>query len=180
MSDDLTPAEQARAARWAAQALYERAPTSFQASRYALREIADHLDPPAPPETVKSLREQVDTEHAAWLSAENALHEANGSVESLRAELADTRTDLHKANAEIYRLRAAIPVAEAARGRCRKPQVFVVGDNRTDALNRVLDAEGDEWYRDGSVWKEPKYPHGVAWEWRELLEDFGPLIEVMP
>jgi len=49
-----------------------------------LHNHADDLDQLV---TVESLRaERVDAEHAAWLSAENALHEANGSVESLRAE----------------------------------------------------------------------------------------------
>jgi len=86
MSDDLTPAEQARAARWAKEWLTDAGFDVSETARDAMSALSCHADKLDPPETVESLREQVDAEHAAWLSAENALHEANGSVESLRAE----------------------------------------------------------------------------------------------
>jgi len=185
MSDDPSPAEQARAHRLSSAWLGSVAPaTGFESdavgySRHRLLRQADILDPP---ETVKSLREQVDTEHAAWLSAENALHEANGSVESLRAEMADTRTDLHKANAEIYRLRAAIPVAEAAWGRSnkRQPRVWQKDDPEPPQIVGVLDVEGVQWIRVPSTgrWN----PLVALWNsrlWHELLDDYGPLTEML-
>jgi len=57
-----------------------------QAAARELRRYADTLCPPGPPETVESLREAVDAEHAAWLSAENAVAEANAELVKVRAE----------------------------------------------------------------------------------------------
>jgi len=90
MSDDLSPVEQARAARWID----------------ALMAYAGKLDPPelAPAqlhredqpetgrgissvfETVESLREALLGEHDAWLSAENALHGMTAERDLLRDE----------------------------------------------------------------------------------------------
>ena len=102
MSDDLSPAEQARAARWAADWLTSEAYVGGTAI-VELREYADTLDPP---ETVESLREQVDAEHAAWLSAENALHEANETVESLQDDCEELAVRLGFERAETARLRS--------------------------------------------------------------------------
>jgi chromosome segregation ATPase len=88
MSDDLSPAEQARAHRLSAQALYERNPNAFEASRYALREIADHLDPPEPPETVESLRAERDAEHDAWERTEDALRQCRDERDEARSDAA--------------------------------------------------------------------------------------------
>lgn len=123
MSDVLPPAEQARAHRLSAQALYERNPTSFQASRYALREIADHLDPPEPPETVESLRAERDT---ALTNARTWEELADGWREQFRLVCDESEDHKKQADEATARLRdvlaadAAHAHAEAARGRCAR------------------------------------------------------------
>jgi len=130
---DLAPAEQARAARWAARWL-DQAYTDrgHEIAADHLRDCADVIERS---ETMESLREQVDAEHAAWLSAENAVHEANETVESLRAERDDLRAGVAEAQdwanrmtadrdqfiAELARLRATRTAAEDVWGcMCRK------------------------------------------------------------
>ncbi len=138
MSDVLSPAEQARAHRLSAQALYERNPTGFQASRYALCEIADHLDPPTPPETVESLRAERDAALAelAQRPSEGAVRILRASIEAIRDErdsarqmCREARGERDRANAAVRNLikerndeeaRADAANAEAARGRCAR------------------------------------------------------------
>jgi len=130
MSDVLSPVEQARAARWAADWLGSVDPaTSFEADAvgYSRHRLLQHAETIDPPETVESLRAERDEAlaemeevGAAWRQEQIMHQKAWATIRNLQAELADTRTDLHKANAEIYRLRAAIPVAEAAWGRCQR------------------------------------------------------------
>jgi len=208
VSDDLSPAEQARAARWAADWLSDAGFDVSETARDAMSALgchADDMDPPVlsvreaadelvqhigrmldrwadmgsdhaarnrelwtplhrkadvladaleaddeldPPETVESLRAERDSARQDADGWETSAHEIQdhcdaaladvthwreqfrlvcdesadrkGQVEAVTVELADTRTDLHKANAEVYRLRAAIPVADAAWGRCQR------------------------------------------------------------
>jgi len=175
MSDDLTPAEQARAHRLSAQALFERNPTSFHASRYALLEIADHLDPPTPPETVESLRAERDNaqaNEAYWREQFRLVcdesEDRKGQVEAVTAERDEARREalrakerfdeeqeelvqaldkLSAANYTIARLRSTQVEAEAAweRGK-RKPTMWYEGDPEPEGgVQQVRDCDGDPW-----------------------------------
>jgi len=118
MSDVLSPAEQARAHRLSAQALYERNPNAFGASRYALREIADHLDPPAPPETVESLRAEQDRVVAQFEMVLVERNKARKDVEYWREQFRLVCDESEDRKSEIARLRTTNTQCEAARGRC--------------------------------------------------------------
>jgi len=186
MSDDLTPAEQARAHRLSAQALYERYPNAFGASRYALGEIADHLDPPAPPETVESLRAERDsarnklaqTECAItdYLAALNDMQDERDNAIYWRDHNAD---EADTARAELDRLRATHTEAEAAWERCkRQPRVWQRGDSVPDVATRVRDKQGDVWNWRGGGWTCRRDSVVGAADWETVLI-FSPLTEVL-
>lgn len=114
MTDDLSPVEQARAARWAADWLvregWAKPYAAATGAVSALLERADQLDPP---ESVESLRAERD---AARVGAKGWEHRA---VEFRRYWLG-VRQELDAANDTIARLRATHTQAEAAWGRCQR------------------------------------------------------------
>jgi len=187
MSDVLSPAEQARAARWAAQALYERAPTSFQASRYALREIADHLDPPEPPETVESLRAERDSARQDADGWETSAHEIQDHCDAALADVTHWREqyrlvcdESEDRNTEIARLRSTHTEAEAAWERSkRQPRLWHKGDAEPVGVNQVVDGEAGVWSRDADgEWTSPSAWVGV-YRWDNVIGSWGPLTEVL-
>jgi len=185
MSDVLSPAEQARAHRLSAKALYERNPNAFEASRYALGEIADHLDPPEPPESVESLRAERDKALAelAQRPSEGAVRVLRASIEAIRDERDEAQEKLAQAEC-VIRDQQAAHEAEAAGERCkRQPRVWGEGDSAPESYIRVRDKHGQVWvwqnYRPdhGSVWRTSDGHLIGAWDW--LCEHQGPLIEVL-
>jgi len=178
MITDLTPAEQARALRLAAAWLHvtDCLPAdvdSFLRAVHALRCEADRLEPP---ETMESLRAERDELRADIAHAENA-------ADALRAER-------DEANAALARSRATHDEAEAAWGRAQqKPQVWCAGDHEppmTTPLLPLLDKHGRRWSRwYANCWcchnehGKQLPPHPGLLRWRELLNDFGPLTEVL-
>jgi len=144
------------------------------------------------------MREAVDAEHAAWLSAENALHEANETVESLRAERDEALAEMEEVGAvwrqeqimhqkawatirnlqaEVARLRDTHVEAEAARGRCKPDRVWHRNDPEPDGVNRVTDIDGDEWGKANGKWRHPHA--GPSRAWANLIVAYGPLTEVI-
>jgi len=106
MSDDLSPAEQARAARWAAGWLLRHPDYGTVSVLGLLDRHAEAIDPP---ETVESLRAERDT---AMIDAKEAL--------KFRRFWLKACADLDAASDTIARLRATHTEAEAARGRCAR------------------------------------------------------------
>jgi len=174
MITNLTLAEQARALRLAADWLHvsdclPEDVDSLLRAVHALRTEADRLEPP---ETMESLR--ADVAHA-----ENA-------ADALRAEL-------YEANTALARSRATHDEAEAAWGRAQqKPQVWCAGDHEPPMttpllpLLPLLDKHGRRWSRwYANCWcchnehGKQLPPHPGLLRWRELLNDFGPLTEVL-
>lgn len=91
-----------------------------QAAARELRRYADTLCPPDPPEAVESLREAVDAEHAAWLSAENAVAEANAELVKVRAERDGARVSAGRYLAALQESEElAAELSEAAHARWR-------------------------------------------------------------
>jgi len=112
MPDDLSPAEQARAARWSVEWLEDHGwldqPADASRAMLALRIHADTVDSP---ESVESLRAERDAALQELAESRAAQDEGLAEVEELIVRLAVTR-------AEVARLRATHTEAEAARGRC--------------------------------------------------------------
>jgi len=170
MSDDLSPAEQARAARWAADWLV--GPSGGDPTSTKLRAYADEIDPP---ETVESLRAERDT---ALTNAKTWEDLADG----WRDRAIELRGDVREAEAIIARLRATHTEAEAAWGRSnkRQPRVWQKDDREPPQIVGVLDVEGVQWIRVPSTgrWN----PLVALWNsrlWHELLDDYGPLTEML-
>ncbi len=124
MSDVLSPAEQARAAQWAANWLGDHGYDSHRLSGgdavAALRWAVDELDPP---ETVESLRAERDEalfqfEQAAvdWRQEQIAHQSTQAAFKAACIEL----DELRGVPATIARLRASHTEADAARGRCAR------------------------------------------------------------
>jgi len=183
MSDDLSPVEQARAARWAADWLIG-AGFNTGAGGFVVKALFDHADTLAPSETVESLRAERDEAlaemeevEAAWRQEQFMHQKAWATIRNLQAEMAETQTDLHKANAEVYRLRAAIPVADAAWGRSKSDRTWHKGADEPEGVNRVTDIGGDEWGRANGKWSHPHA--GPSRSWANLLNAYGPLTEVI-
>jgi len=116
MSDVLSPAEQVRAAQWAANWLGDHGYDSHRLSGgdavAALRWAVDELDPP---ETVERCGESRNLQ--AELAA--ALRD-NERFEGEQEELVQALDKLSAANDTIVRLRATHTQAEAAWGRCAR------------------------------------------------------------
>ncbi len=113
MSDDLSPAEQARAARWAADWLSDAGFDVSETARDAMSSLSFHADEMDPPETVESLRAERDEAlaemeevGAAWRQEQIMHQKAWTTIRILQAELAR----LHDIHVD----------AEAARGRCAR------------------------------------------------------------
>jgi len=113
MSDDLSPAEQARAARWAADWLTDAGFDVSDTARDAMSSLSFHADKLDPPETVKSLRAERDkalADVAHWRE----------QCEVFRRYWLGARKELDAANDMIARPCATHTEAEAARGRCSR------------------------------------------------------------
>ncbi len=182
MIDDPTPVEQARAARWVTEWITRK----IQATEdwvdvadvagdimYMLRKHADAMDPL---ETVESLRAERDS----------ARQDADGWKSSAH-EIEDQRD---AAYAALARSRATHTEAEDAWARAKqKPQVWCAGDHEppmTTPLLQLLDKHGRRWSRwYTNCWcchnehGKQLPPHPGLLLWRELLNDFGPLTEVI-
>lgn len=115
MSDVLSPAAQARAARWAANWLGDHGYDSHRLSGgdavAALRWAVDELDPP---ETVESLRGPSGIR--PWPTQIRGRTLADG----WRDRAIEHRDEAERLRVEIVRLRASHVEAEAARGRCSR------------------------------------------------------------
>ncbi len=190
MITDLTPAEQARALRLAAAWLHvtDCLPgdvDSLLRAVHALRCEADRLEPPETMESLRAerdeLRRLLDGIDEEGLRADTA--HAENVADALRAEL-------DEANAALARSRATHDEAEAAWGRAKqKPQVWCAGDHEppmTTPLLPLLDKHGRRWSRwYTNCWcchnehGKQLPPHPGLLRWRELLNDFGPLTEVI-
>ncbi len=182
MIDDPTPVEQARAARWVTEWITRK----IQATEdwvdvadvagdimYMLRKHADAMDPL---DTVESLRAERDS----------ARQDADGWKSSAH-EIEDQRD---AAYAALARSRATHTEAEDAWARAKqKPQVWCAGDHEppmTTPLLQLLDKHGRRWSRwYTNCWcchdehGKQLPPHPGLLLWRELLNDFGPLTEVI-
>jgi len=117
MPDDLTPAEQARAARWAKDWLSDAGFDVSETARDAMSSLSFHADKLDPPETVESLRAERDAARDETKRvSERWLKDARERSE----ELFLTKAALDDADATIARLRATHTQAEAAWGRCQR------------------------------------------------------------
>jgi len=136
MSDVLSPAEQARAAQWAANWLGDHGYDSHRLSGgdavAALRWAVDELDPP---ETVESLRAERDEARKTgepfrryWLGAPAELDYANDTIARLRAthdkQIEDMKTrwlkDARERSTDLFLAKNPLPSPEAGRGRCQR------------------------------------------------------------
>ncbi len=143
MSDVLSPAEQARAARWAADWLNDAGWMSQFASASgavdALKRKADELDPP---ETVESLRAERDTaltNAKTWedladgwrdraIELRGDVREAEAIIARLRAthdeQIEDMKArwlkDARERSTDLFLAKNPLPSSEAARGRCSR------------------------------------------------------------
>jgi len=163
MPDDMSPAEQARAARWAANWLGDHGYDSHRLSGgdavAALRWAVDELDPP---ETVESLRAERDE---AWRTRLRAVE-----------KLCQAYDDMEEANVTIARLRATHTEAEAARGRCkRQPRVWDKGDPEPKGVQRISDFDGGVWRKTA----DGLWGGGPLYSWAGLLYNQGTLTEVL-
>lgn len=121
MSDDLSPAEQARAARWAAEWLNDAGwKSKFAAASAAVDALKRHADEMDPPESVESLRAERDKALTNARTWEDLADGWRDRAIELRGEARQLRDELHKAKAEIFRLRFNHTEPEAARGRCSR------------------------------------------------------------
>jgi len=137
MSDGLTPAEQARAARWAKDWLSDAGFDVSETARDAMSALSCHADKLDPPETVESLRAERDEAWAQFKRTDQLVFEVSGKLDKMRAErdkalranerfageqeeLVQALNKLSAANYTIARLRSTHTQAEAARGRCSR------------------------------------------------------------
>ncbi len=113
-----------------------------QAAARELRRYADTLCPPDPPETVESLREAVDAEHAAWLSAENAVAEANAELVKVRAERDGARVSAGRYLAALQESEElAEKLSEAAHARWRVLRHGLAERDKAEAERDKANAE---------------------------------------
>lgn len=167
MPDVLSPAEQARAARWVKDWLLKCEFVESETAQDAITALGFYIDKLDPLETVESLRAERDA----------AQHVAEYWREQFRLvcdESKDRKT-------EIARLRATHTEAEAAWERCRKPKLFPTswqGENTSqpEGVDKVRDTEGREWERVGSEWRCRK----MRKSWRHLIQEQGTVTEVLP
>jgi len=164
MSDDLTPVEQARAARWSVEWLTAQSvETGVPGVIALLHKAADRLDPPV---SVESLRADLEDARA---ERDNAIYWRDHN-----ADEADT------AKAELARLRSTHTQAEAAWERCkRQPRVWDVYDHEPEGVQRVRDRDGDEWVSYDRRWCCTTGGAGGKRAWRSILNYNGPLTEVL-
>jgi len=184
MSTDLSPAEQARAARWAANWLASEAYVGGTAI-VELREHADKLDPP---ETVESLRAERDAALADRMDFQRERYRIAAALDTQTQELDAAMADVthwreqfrlvcdesEDRKNDLVRLRSTHAEAEAAWERCkRQPRVWHTGDPEPEGVTRVRDREGDEWVKgDDGGW-------GSRMHFTTISDDYGPLTEVL-
>jgi len=118
MSDDLSPVEQARAARWVKHWLLKCEFVESETAQDVITALGFYIDKLDPPETVESLRAERD---------------------ELWREVEQRDDELDKANDEIARLRATHTEAEAAWARIRKSVTY-----RTTGLGDLA-PNGEHW-----------------------------------
>lgn len=120
MSDDLSPAEQARAARWAADWLTAQSvETGVPGVIALLHKAADRLDPP---------RETSEDFRRYWLKACADLDAANDTIARLRATHTEQiehmkwrwLKDARERSMDLFLAKNPLPSSEAARGRCSR------------------------------------------------------------
>jgi len=172
MSDVLSPAEQARAARWAADWLADAGFDVSETARDAMSSLSFHADKLDPPETVESLRAERDEALANARTWEDL-------ADGWRDRAIELRGDVREANETIARLRATHTEAEAAWGRCLKPKFprSWVGAAclEPEGVTQVRDCQDRLWLRDDGVWTRA----GGFHSWWRLIEGYGPLTEVL-
>jgi len=135
MSDDLSPVEQARAARWAKDWLLKCEFVESETAQDAITALGFYIDKLDPPELVESLRAERDEARKKLAQAECVITDfqtanrvvraerdealrANQRFEGEQEELVQALNKLSAAYYTIARLRATH--TEAARGRCSR------------------------------------------------------------
>jgi len=111
MSDDLSPVEQARAARWVKYWLLKCEFVESETAQDAITALGFYIDNLDPPETVESLRAERD-------DARGELRYVRESFAQLSKNFEDLCCDFEQATVSIARLRSARGQDEAGRGRC--------------------------------------------------------------
>jgi len=110
MSDDLSPAGQARAARWAADWIARNTLCGYSPDEVnqCLLAHASRIDPPEAVESLRAERDEALTNARTW----------EDLADGWRDRAIELRGDVREAEAIIARLRATH--TEAARGRCSR------------------------------------------------------------
>lgn len=139
MSDDLSPAEQARAARWAKDWLTDGGFDVSETARDAMSALGCHADKLDPPESVESLRAERDDARGELRYVRESFAQLNGNFEAVCGERDEAREKLAHAEWVITDFQTANRVVREERDEALRANQRFEGEQEelVQALNKL-------------------------------------------